>query len=252
MKITFQGDPTHVRQVLVMNLIGVFGSIPLLAYFWEWKYAWFILGFYSFFLFVSHHAGLHRYFSHRSYSVNKFWHIFLCISSCLACFGSPAGYSIIHRAHHAHTDTDKDPHSPKTLDLRAVLFFRWNLDHLSMWDGIKDLRDPWIKFTHNYYVMIINVYLIILFFIDPMLILCSNVGVVSALLAMGYINTVCHSGGAFTYKNHKTKDSSLNSYLAIFIGEWHNNHHAKPRKWNQREKWWEIDYAAQFIRIIKK
>jgi stearoyl-CoA desaturase (delta-9 desaturase) len=166
--------------------------------------------------------------------------------------GSPAGYAVIHRSHHAHTDTEKDPHAHKYLGFRRVIFFRWNLDNLSMWDAVKDLRDPWIKFTHNYYILVINTFLLILLLIDPILLLCFNVGVVGSFFAMGFINTVCHSDGVTTYKNHKTKDDSSNSYVALLIGEWHNNHHAHPRKGNQRERWWEIDYAAQFIKVIKK
>jgi stearoyl-CoA desaturase (delta-9 desaturase) len=37
------------------------------------------------------------------------------------------------------------------------------------------------------------------------------------------------------------------------LGEgWHNNHHARPYRWKQGEKWWEIDLPAQFIKLVKK
>ena len=37
----------------------------------------------------------------------------------------------------------------------------------------------------------------------------------------------------------------------LFWGEgWHNNHHARPREWNFRMKWWEFDIGAQVIRAI--
>jgi stearoyl-CoA desaturase (delta-9 desaturase) len=87
--------------------------------------------------------------------------------------------------------------------------------------------------------------------IDPILFLCYSIANAAALLAMGFVNTVCHTQSLTTYQNHATKDTSSNSYLALVIGEWHNNHHANPQQWNQREQWWEIDYAAQFIRLIK-
>ena len=246
----WQGDPDRTKQVLSVQLIVATLGIPVLVYQWHWWYTIYLVFFYSFLLFISHHAGLHRYFSHRSYTVNPFWHAFLCVSSCLVCFGSPVGYSIIHRAHHVHTDTAQDPHAPD-IGILNVILFNWNLSNLSMWDGIKDLRDPWMKFTHNYYALIVLTFALVLLAIDPVLFLCYSIANAGALLAMGFVNTVCHTHGLTTYQNHATKDTSSNSYLALVIGEWHNNHHANPQQWNQREQWWEVDYAAQFIRLIK-
>jgi stearoyl-CoA desaturase (delta-9 desaturase) len=248
----FQADPRHTKQVMVTQLIVAAMSIPVLVHFWHWWYAVYLLGFYSFLLFVGHHAGLHRYFSHRSYTVNKFWHAFLCLASCLVCFGSPVGYAVIHRAHHVHTDTEQDPHAQKYLGFFNIIFFNWNLKDLTMWSVFRELRDPWLKFTHDYYTLVIIVFALTLFAIDPVLPLCYSVGTVGALFAMGFVNTVCHTTGATTYRNHETRDDSSNSYVAVVIGEWHNNHHARPQQWNQRECWWEVDYAAQFIRLIKK
>ena len=248
----FQADPRHVKQVMVTQLIVAAMSVPVLVHFWHWWYAVYLLGFYSFLLFVSHHAGLHRYFSHRSYTVNQFWHAFLCLTSCLVCFGSPVGYAVIHRAHHVHTDTAQDPHAPNHIGFLNVIFFNWHLRDLTMWSAFRELRDPWLKFTHDYYTLVIIIFALVLFAIDPVLPLCYSVGAVGALFAMGFVNTVGHTQGATTYRNHNDGGNSSNSYLAVAIGEWHNNHHAHPQQWNQREQWWEVDYAAQFIRLIKK
>jgi len=248
----FQADPRHTKQVMVTQLLVTLISVPALALHWQWYYALYILGFYSFLLFIGHHAGLHRYFAHRSYQVNRFWHAFLCLSSCLVCFGSPAGYSVIHRAHHVHTDTELDPHAQKYLGFFNIIFFNWRLEHLTMWNVFKELRDPWIKFTHDYYTLVIILFTLVLYTIDTNLVWCYNIGTVGALLAMGFVNTVCHTQGVTTYRNHETRDDSSNSYVAVVIGEWHNNHHANPQQWNQRERWWEVDYAAQFIKAIAK
>jgi fatty-acid desaturase len=100
-------------------------------------------------------------------------------------------------------------------------------------------------------MLIIIIFALVLFLIDPMLLLCYSIGTAGALVAMGFINTICHTRNITTYCNYDTRDDSSNSYLAVLIGEWHNNHHARPRDWNQWNRWWEIDYAAQFIRVIK-
>ena len=248
----FQADPGRVKQVMVTQLIVAAMSVPVLVHFWHWWYAVYLMGFYSFLLFVSHHSGLHRYFSHRSYTVNQFWHAFLCLTSCLVCFGSPVGYAVIHRAHHVHTDTAQDPHAPNHIGFLNVIFFNWHLRDLTMWSVFGELRDPWLKFTHDYYTLVIIIFALVLFAIDPVLPLCYSVGTVGALFAMGFVNTVCHTQGLTTYRNHNDGGDSSNSYVAVAIGEWHNNHHARPQQWNQKEQWWEVDYAAQFIRLIKK
>lgn len=231
---------------LILAAVAIY-AIDFTVYYLSWTVA-----FYCFLLFISHHAGLHRYFAHRSYTVNRFWHAFLAVSSCLICFGSPAGYTVIHRAHHAYTDTNRDPHSQQHLGFINIIFFNWRFEGLSMWRVMNDLRNFWLHFTHNYYLAIVLVFYAILLVIDYRLALCYSLGNALTLFAMGFINTVCHTTGATTYRNHTSRDTSSNSYFAVLIGEWHNNHHARPRQWNQHERWWEIDYAAQFIRLIKK
>lgn len=247
-----QGDVVHTRQAATVQAVCSLVSLPVVIYFWHWWYALYLVGFYCLLLFIGHHAALHRYFTHRSYKVNNFWHAFLAIVGCLPCFGSPAGYALVHRTHHVYSDTDKDPHSHKHIGMLRVLFFRWNTEHVSMWHIIKEMRDPWIKFTYDYYILIPVVFALTLLAIDPISMFCYNVAAVTAMFAMGYINIGSHTDSLLTYRNHQTRDDSHNSLTGLLIGEWHNNHHANPRAWNQRERWWEIDYAAQFIRMIKK
>ena len=58
---------------------------------------------------------LHRYASHKMFSTNKFnervFHLltFICQGSS---YLNPRAYAIMHREHHAFSDTEKDPHSP--------------------------------------------------------------------------------------------------------------------------------------------
>src|ERR1051325_4489576 len=58
----------------------------------------------------------HRYASHRSFSMNKFWERFFYLAAYItqgSSYVSPRVYAIMHRMHHAYADTEKDPHSPK-------------------------------------------------------------------------------------------------------------------------------------------
>ena len=58
---------------------------------------------------------LHRYGAHRQFTMIKGWERFFYLCTYLtqgSSFLSPRGYAILHRMHHAFSDTPKDPHSP--------------------------------------------------------------------------------------------------------------------------------------------
>src|ERR1700743_3618998 len=58
---------------------------------------------------------LHRYASHKMFTTNKFYercfHILTFIFQG-SSYLNPRAYAIMHREHHAFSDTEKDPHSP--------------------------------------------------------------------------------------------------------------------------------------------
>ena len=57
----------------------------------------------------------HRYAAHGAFKMNKFWERCFFVLTYLAqgsSYMSPRAYAIMHRMHHAYTDTEKDPHSP--------------------------------------------------------------------------------------------------------------------------------------------
>src|SRR6476620_8415632 len=59
---------------------------------------------------------LHRYAAHRMFNVSKRWErifYFLTYVTQGSSFLVPRGYAILHRMHHAYSDTPKDPHSPR-------------------------------------------------------------------------------------------------------------------------------------------
>src|SRR5437016_6437343 len=60
---------------------------------------------------------LHRYGAHRQFTMSKGWERFfhfLTFVSQNSSYLNPRGYAILHRMHHAYSDTERDPHSPKT------------------------------------------------------------------------------------------------------------------------------------------
>src|ERR1700756_4518416 len=68
---------------------------------------------------------LHRYSSHKMFTMNKFWERFFYLFTFLtqgSSFLNPRAYAIMHRMHHAYSDTEKDPHSPLFFtDIRKMM-----------------------------------------------------------------------------------------------------------------------------------
>ena len=57
--------------------------------------------------------GYHRLFTHRGFKVPKFVEYFLHICGSLGLQSGAISWVTTHRLHHAFTETEKDPHSPR-------------------------------------------------------------------------------------------------------------------------------------------
>ncbi|MBM3427045.1 MAG: acyl-CoA desaturase, partial [Bacteroidetes bacterium] len=58
---------------------------------------------------------LHRYAAHQMFVMNKYWEKFFYFFTWIwqgSSYLSPRAYAILHRMHHAYSDTPQDPHSP--------------------------------------------------------------------------------------------------------------------------------------------
>lgn len=198
-------------------------------------------------------VGYHRLLSHRSYKTYKPIEYFLSLCGLLTTIGSPLAWVALHRQHHAHAETEKDPHSPYQIGWFRAWFGFWNVEKIKTF-YIKDLKkEKFYRYTHKYYLTIIVLYNLLLFAINPIYpIFLYAIPAVLVLHSTSAIIVIAHMHG---YKSYKISDESRNSWIAnlITLGEgWHNNHHAKPNNWKQGEKWWEWDLPAQIIKVIKR
>src|SRR5258706_5887911 len=57
--------------------------------------------------------GYHRLLTHRGYKVPKAVEYFLVTCASLSLQGGPIEWTATHRMHHAHTDRQGDPHTPR-------------------------------------------------------------------------------------------------------------------------------------------
>src|SRR5438045_2379415 len=107
----------------------------------------------------------HRYAAHRAFTMSKIWerifYLFAYITEG-SSFMSPRDYAIMHRMHHAYTDTDMDPHSPQYDSNLFTMMWRTKNVYQSILSGtmnvekrfLKNLPDwPALERLGNYWVL---------------------------------------------------------------------------------------------------
>jgi fatty-acid desaturase len=200
--------------------------------------------------------GMHRYFSHKAFSTTKVKHIFLTYLSVLSGYGSPFMFSVIHRHHHAFSDTDKDIHSPKAGFWQCV--FGWSFKDpewffqnrgMNIRNSKDLLRDPHNRFINIYYnkiwVALILITLLIHWKITVFFLLLP--AGLETLNANFITNWMGHHSVKRSYRNFETPDMSVNtSFLGILnFGEtYHNNHHKYPTRYNFAVMPGEFDFSG--------
>ncbi|MPR36438.1 acyl-CoA desaturase [Salmonirosea aquatica] len=216
---------------------------------------------------------LHRYSAHKMFKMNKFWERFFYLLTYISqgsSYLSPRAYAILHRMHHAFSDTEKDPHSPhhtknvftmmwETKDIyNAVLNRKRAIEsqferNYPEWNFIEKLGDSWssrIGWGLIYAAFYILAYLYldmhwIFFFLLPIHFL------------MGPIHgaIVNWSGHKYGYQNFDNQDKSKNSLIVDFLmmGElFQNNHHKRPNSINFGSKWFEVDPTYPVIKMLAR
>ena len=211
-------------------------------------------------------VGYHRLHSHKSFKTWEPIRKFLLYLGCQGAQGSPVTWSLIHnRSHHAHTDTDKDVHTPtKGLWYAFAGWIFHKENHRFAQQEIfkvKKILDPYSIWCHRnyYFLVILNLVIIGLMTIwwhEGRYLLASLNASYLSLVISGIVNVFGHTPiKGLTYATTPMKNNSTNNpWLALFTwGEsLHNNHHAKPRRLNFNTKWYELDVGRWLISTVKK
>lgn len=203
---------------------------------------------------------LHRSQTHHALTLHPIMSHFFRFWLWMTTGISTKEWVAIHRKHHAKCETPEDPHSPKILGIKTVLFegaevYRAAKTKETIMRYGHGTPEDWIE--RNIYarhdkagiclMLIVN---LILFGIPGISIWAIQMMWVP-FFAAGVINGLGHY---FGYRNYEPKDNSTNIFpLAIFIGgeELHNNHHAFPTSAKLSAKWWEFDIGWLYIRLMQ-
>jgi stearoyl-CoA desaturase (delta-9 desaturase) len=200
-------------------------------------------------------AGYHRYFSHRSYKLNRFFQLLLAILAQSSGQKSVLWWAAHHRVHHQHSDKDPDIHSP---GLRGFWWAHvgWVIsnDHDS-YDPrlIQDFaKFPELRFLDRYHWLPVVGLGAIIFFTGGLGAFLWGFVFSTVLLyhATFCINSMAHVWG--TRRFATPDDSRNNLWLALItLGEgWHNNHHRFKHACRQGILWWEVDFTYYSLRLL--
>jgi stearoyl-CoA desaturase (delta-9 desaturase) len=205
--------------------------------------------------------GYHRLITHHSFRCPKWIEYAFVLPGYLAFEGTPIWWAAIHRAHHRHSDTDLDPHSPR--HGKRWAYFGWIFKpdpaYLNLRADCPDLyKDKLYAFMQrgdDPLMLAVNLAfrgLLWLLFGWQVALASLMAGLVVLQMPL-ILNTVCHLPGQ-GYKTYDTKDDGVNVWwLGYLVGGegWHNNHHAFPGSARQGFKASEYDLSWELIKILK-
>lgn len=198
----------------------------------------------------------HRLTSHKSFQCPSWFRFIGLTLGSLGGVGSIIEWTAVHRDHHRHTDTDRDPHLPSKSWKHFLYVQFFTMLAPSSPKYVTDLlRDQLMVKMHKYYWLIHLAYAAILCIIDPFAIVYAYL--IPGLLlwhTMTSLGTFAHVN-KFGYRNYDSKDNSRNLlFLGWFgFGEgYHNNHHAETANYKFGRNKFEFDLSATIINLIKK
>lgn len=213
-------------------------------------------------------VGYHRYFAHRSFQLPRWAQLLLALAATSTLQRGVIWWAAIHRLHHAHSDTETDPHSPRFGGLRRA-HLGWLTEPRNLAVSTSHVRDltrfPELRALELGYPLVALGWI-------GLCVLCGlaldtvtpSLGLgPSAMVIWGFalrtaavwhvtfaINSVAHGFGSQAYA---TGDDSRNNPMLAWLsmGEgWHNNHHRAPGAAAAGHVWYELDVSLWVIRAL--
>jgi sn-1 stearoyl-lipid 9-desaturase len=201
----------------------------------------------------------HRLLTHRSLAVPKWLERFFALLGTLALQGGPIEWVSTHRIHHAHADTEEDPHDAHRglLWTHVDWLYHPNENRPNLIEQeryAKDLwADPFYRFLGPAHVPLQIALGVALFLAGGWSWLIWGIFVRLSVLyhVTWFVNSAAHR---FGYQTYKTDDRSTNCWWVGLLtwGEgWHNNHHAFPFSARHGMQWYELDPTWLVIKLLR-
>lgn len=211
----------------------------------------------------------HRYAAHRAFTMSKGWEKFFFLYSYVtqgSSYMSPRVYGILHRLHHAYTDTEHDPHSPAYDKSIMSMMWRTSTTYVNiMYDRVaidekftKNLPDwRWFdRWGNTWWSRILwtafYVWFYVMFAPSAWWYLLIPVHIFMGPLHGVIINWFAHKYGEVNFETDNTSKNLFKIDLLMLGEGYHNNHHKYPSRPNFAAKKGEFDPCYPVIRIMKK
>jgi stearoyl-CoA desaturase (Delta-9 desaturase) len=219
--------------------------------------------------------GLHRQFSHKSFTTPRWFHFLLAVAASMCMQGSPARWATDHVRHHTYSDRAGDPHSPNVDPFGKPLgFWRglWHGHWAWMFNGVTSCKatfgkaawgDPILRFVSNTHYLWIALGLALPWGFglwlggseEAALTAMLWGGPVRAFLMMHGVLSATSIAHRVGEKQFKVADESRNNWLVVILtfGDgWHNNHHRFPKSARHGLLPGELDVAAWIIERLEQ
>jgi stearoyl-CoA desaturase (Delta-9 desaturase) len=210
---------------------------------------------------------LHRYGAHRQFTMSKRWERFFHLLTWTIhgpSYLNPRAYAIMHRMHHAYSDTPKDPHSPVQQRNFFAMMWRTKTQYGALryrqiapearfeggypeWKILDETLGGW-RMALVWAALYALVY--VAFATHWWLFLLLPIHWVLGPVHGGIVNWAGHKIG---YRNYDSADNSKNTLVfdVLTMGElFQNNHHKWGQSPNFAVRWFEVDPTYQFVRVL--
>ena len=212
--------------------------------------------------------GYHRLLTHGSFATSQPVRMFFAWLGGVSGEGSALLWVANHRKHHAFSDQDGDPHTPRDGGLWSHILWMFPnrtpaelAAHISRWAPDLD-RERGLHFLQNTFLLwhfLIGSALMAGGWLlgGPQLGISWLVWGLALRMVIVFhvtwlVNSASHMWG---YRNYETTDDSRNLWwvgLLAFGEGWHNNHHAYQRMARHGHRWWEFDATYLGILTLEK
>jgi stearoyl-CoA desaturase (delta-9 desaturase) len=214
---------------------------------------------------------LHRFGAHRQFTMSRGWERFFNVLTAVSqnsSYLNPRGYAVLHLMHHAYSDTEKDPHSPRSYKNLVPGLFQMMYRTKRIYHGIAyfevkpearfDGEFPQSRFLEwmgkSWAMRVVwgAAFAVFYYFF-------ATAPWQWLLLPGHWIMGAMHGaivnwgGHRYGYRNFDLNDVSRNTLPVDVLtgGELlQNNHHKYPMSPNFAARWFEIDTTYQVMRFL--
>jgi stearoyl-CoA desaturase (delta-9 desaturase) len=210
---------------------------------------------------ISITAGYHRFYSHKTYKLNRFAEGVLLYLATMTGQGPALRWAFEHRIHHAYVDTDNDPYTIKKGFWYAHVLWLMEKPRPIEPNFVKDLsKNKMVMFQDKHYLALVILTNAPVFFLagwffqdyTGAFLLAIWTRILALHHSTWFINSLAHMWGSQSFsKEHSAVDNFAVSLLTFGEG-YHNYHHTFAMDYRNGIRWYNFDPTKWLIWSLSK